>query len=79
MHGRPLGECVMDLRPCLERRNGKCRNHRNHKNKGKMEEENRGMKNTGNEYQCVFGTQETIIYKSWQQKSKKYHLHLEMD
>jgi hypothetical protein len=33
-------------------------------NKGKMEEENRGMKNTGNGYQCVSGTQEPIIYKS---------------
>jgi hypothetical protein len=43
-----------------------------------MEKENRGLKNTGNGYQCVFGTQEPIIYKSWQQKSK-YHLHLEMD
>jgi hypothetical protein len=47
------------LRACLERRNIKHRNHRNHRNEGKMNEENRGMKNIGKTPQRMFGIQES--------------------
>jgi hypothetical protein len=47
------------LRACLERRNIKHRNHRNHRNEGKMNEENRGMKNIEKTPQKMFGIQES--------------------
>jgi hypothetical protein len=56
-----VGPTVQDfeIRACLERRNRKYRNHRNHRNEGKMNEENRGMKNIGKTQQKMFGIQES--------------------